>query len=588
MKRYVLSEKSARRLRGIFNSSGSDGGRSSSGMFATPREMPAPFEVMWAAAADGGAWLVYLPEGAWRGFDADPDWDDAGYPFPTGWYFLPDSVADEIDEDGDTQLWASVQNGYIAISVLETLNAVHICDIHCDETTGEKFVKQIVRSVITDTNPQTPCNFDLQVIVESRTSESTTEYRRLLQIFGDWKVIWNHVGSSRHYGSAFTPDPGPLSPGWNTFDIGSWQNSPSFGNVAVWLKVDMVFVHGVGKYEHAFVENGFNATLVDAEGDDRLSPWSENNEGHYRGYYKIGQINDSAVSAQCISGDIVLTEFNIFTPGWNEGGGGDDGGVPKPFDIEMNELTQLYSCVRPMFWFDGQMVTVPAASIGAVPSTGSYYLVGVQSGTDCDDAWSWSTTDTPPSQSASRALVWKLYDFSGGEITCDYRNTFLDLSSPHLYTKFEVRDPLGQQTDGLIVQSVSSDEAKLEMSSDESLTNGRIALQSSDGSSMLTMSEGNQTVVDMSSADLQQGPVAFHTLTVHHAGGNTTDEYDVLSNSDIDVYEGGANIDVITGISFAISSGYLVATLTKKNLQTGTISTEDVNVASTVAHTTEN
>ena len=72
--------------------------------------------------------------------------------------------------------------------------------------------------------------------------------------------------------------------------------------------------------------------------------------------------------------------------------------------------------------------------------------------------------------------------------------------------------------------------------------------------------------------DLKVGQAAgFHKLKVTHADETST-EYDVLADKDLEISEGGGELpdkDVISDLSFDYESGTLYVTKTKYNLKTG-------------------
>jgi hypothetical protein len=90
--------------------------------------------------------------------------------------------------------------------------------------------------------------------------------------------------------------------------------------------------------------------------------------------------------------------------------------VKKTFGLQM---------VNNVFFFDGEEYTLPDFDCSLI--SGKVYLVGEKGQTG---EWNFHIASSPSSAPhASRIINLPLYDFSGGKVTCDYRTTFLTLSS---------------------------------------------------------------------------------------------------------------------------------------------------------------
>jgi hypothetical protein len=104
--------------------------------------------------------------------------------------------------------------------------------------------------------------------------------------------------------------------------------------------------------------------------------------------------------------------------------------VKPKADSSTGELEK--SIINNVFYFDGEEKTVE--DFKNVPSNGTVYLCGSvppkEEGSDYTPEWNFTIgTEEVTAPSGGRAINIKLYDFEGGEIKCDYRTTFLTLSS---------------------------------------------------------------------------------------------------------------------------------------------------------------
>lgn len=97
-RRYVLGPTAARKLTELLRGSGEVSRRSgATAAVAFDSEYVAPFTVQWAQSADGGsgAWLVWLPSDKClivdgKAVDLTEDIEAAESPYPAGWYVLKD------------------------------------------------------------------------------------------------------------------------------------------------------------------------------------------------------------------------------------------------------------------------------------------------------------------------------------------------------------------------------------------------------------------------------------------------------------------------------------------------------------------
>lgn len=274
---------------------------------------------------------------------------------------------------------------------------------------------------------------------------------------------------------------------------------------------------------------------------------------------------------------------------------GDKGGSssnPAAFDLEVSESstgTKTGKIVRCNFVFDGENKSLPDFSVSG---SGSVYLVAKQpapSGGTSEPSWKFGLSETKEEATGGgRVVNYKLYDLNDFAVTCDYRTTFMELKSPHKVSYFRVG--LGTETeDGIICDALNSRYKTLKVAQNsvsyvtaaaqESSTYLRAQrddfhlaeLRASSETAKLRLISDGKTVT-ISVQDLKVGQAAgFHKLKVTHADETST-EYDVLADKDLEINEGGGELpdkDVISDLSFDYESGILYVTKTKYNLKTG-------------------
>lgn len=173
MKTYVLGPNAARKLKGLFAGQGKTGSRK----IGTPgvafdSEYVAPFTVQWAQSAnDGaGAWIIWLPSDSLLDvsgdrIDVSADLDPAGGDYPEGWFALTDDMIDASEggvlylnitrgdgESGeDTSAEFSNEDGYgenEGEDEDDGVISIAICQALVDSSDGSRNVKQFVTSTI--------------------------------------------------------------------------------------------------------------------------------------------------------------------------------------------------------------------------------------------------------------------------------------------------------------------------------------------------------------------------------------------------------------------------------------------------------
>ena len=265
--------------------------------------------------------------------------------------------------------------------------------------------------------------------------------------------------------------------------------------------------------------------------------------------------------------------------------GGSGKSKPAAFDLEVTKSstgTKTGKIVRCNFVFDGENKSL---SDFTVSGSGYVYLVAKQpapSGGDGEQPWTFELSESEgEAAEGGRVVNYKLYDLNDFAVTCDYRTTFMELKSPHHVSKFTVSKYEEPQS-SVVIEACQDTEAKVTASDGTAsatlkASNETAETEVSDGSNSAKMEANGTTAkltlsgaktVTVDPDDLEQGNEAkFHKLTVKHADGSSDDEYDVISDKDITIYEGAAD-ERLTGVDLELSSETnlrLKLTFTDKN-----------------------
>ena len=174
MKKYVLGPNAARQLKKLLRGSGEVSRRGNlSSALAFGSEYANPYAVQWAQSAnDGeGGWIIWLPGDALlvvdgQTVDVREDLEAVGGDYPDGWYLLGDVIEDDgtlyldihfpdpEDETAVQEPTAEFSNGESADDdeddEEDETRTVHVkvCDVATDSDTGARSVKQFVTSMI--------------------------------------------------------------------------------------------------------------------------------------------------------------------------------------------------------------------------------------------------------------------------------------------------------------------------------------------------------------------------------------------------------------------------------------------------------
>ena len=99
---------------------------------------------------------------------------------------------------------------------------------------------------------------------------------------------------------------------------------------------------------------------------------------------------------------------------------------PKPFDIEA-DADGAKSVVRCIFYWGKQEVELADYALDEIPATGNATLYLTRSISEGEPVYALTTDE--PVEGDENTSYYKIYDFTDGEVSCDYRATFLTLGS---------------------------------------------------------------------------------------------------------------------------------------------------------------
>lgn len=295
--------------------------------------------------------------------------------------------------------------------------------------------------------------------------------------------------------------------------------------------------------------------------------------------------------------------------------------------------------VNGAFYWDGELTTVDSIDVPVGQATVYLNCTGTKSASGY--SWTFSLGTSPASSEESDTVCksFKLYDFDGGAVAMDYRDTFLAIASGTA----EKIEPDGASLDFVPAaaegEEPNGDEGKLEVKGYKAAAVGKVPYKSTGG-----IVWGGKTIlrVDVSASETEQvvtftysdgstteihiphgiagepgepgqdgetpeitaeknGGVTHiyadgaliaeikdgHTpeITADENGGVITIYADGVAIAQINVGEGSGDLsdkNVVTDVSFSISDGKLVATLSKENLKTG-VTSQDTKTVCDVA-----
>ena len=331
------------------------------------------------------------------------------------------------------------------------------------------------------------------------------------------------------------------------------------------------------------------------------------------------------------------------------GGGDIESTMPTPFMVgsyqraagqgeegdEQGKVT-VNGIVNGVFYWDGVLQTVDPIDVPSGQATVYLNCTGTKSASGY--SWTFSLGTSPASSEESDAVCrsFKLYDFDGGAVAMDYRDTFLAIASGTA----EKVEPDGASLDFVPAaaegEEPDGDEGKLEIKGFKAASEGKVPYKSAGGivwggkviDYVTATPSHTETVItfvytDGSSTEIhlphglngnpgspgQDGDTpeitayknggvtnifadgvliatiadgATPVITASKSGGVTT----IYANGvEIAQINDGTNAqttlpdrDVVVGVSFSVSGGKIVATLAKENLKTGVQSSQSVDV----------
>lgn len=97
----------------------------------------------------------------------------------------------------------------------------------------------------------------------------------------------------------------------------------------------------------------------------------------------------------------------------------------KPFDIETDDEDGARSVVRCVFYWGKEEVELPDYSLDEIPATGNATLYLTRTISEGEPVYALTTDE--PEEGDEDTSYYKIYDFTDGEVSCDYRATFLTL-----------------------------------------------------------------------------------------------------------------------------------------------------------------
>lgn len=198
--------------------------------------------------------------------------------------------------------------------------------------------------------------------------------------------------------------------------------------------------------------------------------------------------------------------------------------VSSPFNYEKTTTTDpsthqpvtTHKLVNCKFYWDGVLKSLNDFDVSGVLGGGSVYLVGTQaapSASSPDPEWTWQlATLAGQATSGGKVLNYKLWDFSGGKPSVDYRTTFLSLEDTTQRAHYVFKTPNGDE----------------EVEVDTTGSSPKVVIR---GSSGKTVTLDTADIIGSCDGDEE---LKFHTLKFKDADGNTK-TYHGLFCKDIDL-----------------------------------------------------
>lgn len=491
---YVLSSSAVSKLRRLVGANASDKTRKAFSVTpSAPSRFPAPFTVRWAQSVNDGAgnWIIWLPTGkelvvGGTVIDLTAELSAAGDPYPEGWYELADL---DLSQGGD--IWLNVTIPATGAPSAEFADEpddipILVATIEVDSTTGANEV------------------------------DSTTAANEVDETTGPKRVYQNLVGALVVGGGDGEDD--------DTLYYGDEKSIELARPDAGAVQSNLFTLKGFGKFRtgSGLVQYGSFSASTEME---------------------LGSTAMTGVSVLVRIGD-------ADTPNGNSLGFArlkipeKDEEVPTPFQYTETEEDQsgetviVKSIINRAFYWDGRLITSVGDDSGfVIPLTGDVYLkcVGSKNASSQDaDAngyvWTFTVGTTPATASGTQKVFnFKLYTFTDGKMTMDWRDTFLALWSGA---------GSGAEPDGVSIDKIpdaapgatpTGEEGKLEIKGFKSATSSELTLSSSSATTLefLARNPGNPSslvyrtlkVPAADSATVKSGTIVATGVTWDTASG---------------------------------------------------------------------
>lgn len=604
-KRYVLGPAGARKLRALFNGRGESGSvRGSAVPLVLEDEFALPFAVKWAqsAASGEGSWIIWLPTDELVVLPDGPANPAAsltavGGDYPAGWYVLTDAMLDR-DEGGTLYLNVTVgDSSSIAFSSSATATGddeldIPICEVAVDSS-GVRTVYQFVTSVIViagtgEGGSEYGCD-EASVSRIAQTSQSGEADENgndfYIKGFGKWTVGdgGSEVGS---YHPPSTADI-DLDGSETTFAVicRDGNVSTANGNTLAYRKLRLKSNAGSSPFAYE------KSTTVDSETHQPVTLHKLVNCCFYWNG-ELVSLADYDVSGLLGGGTVYLRGTQAAPsssdpdPDWEWSLGNAVQQTPshgKALNFKLYDFAQSKVAVdyRTTFLAMADHTQKAKLTVGkpdgdasiVIDASGSSPKLVVSDGTN---TVSIDLADVDPECGGAFALHELKYKDKNGDIQ-KYHGLFcadIDLTDIQAGKTIKSVNVTGSSSEQ-VVTFTYTDNSTTEIHIPHGL-NGSPGSPGQDGEAPEITSEKNNGVTHVyADGDLIATILDGHTpvITASKSGGVTTIYVDGAAVAQISDGSGGSaelpDKNVVTGVTFAISGGKLVATVSKENLKTG-------------------
>ena len=384
MPKYVLSESSARKVRALLAGKSAGGRRAAGGPgLAFDADFPPPFTVQWAASlatpessegagdSTDGEWIIYIPASGvltvnHTAVNITLALTAAGGDYPAGWYKLLDGEGEPILDRDDGGTL------YLVVNVGATPSA--------------SFASQAGGA----SNP-------VNVVICTATVDDETGARTVNQFVRSALIL----AGGEDQDTKTTADEKSISREY--------------------------FVSGGSTAQYS--------NIVQIKGFGRFHPDSVQHPTDVRGSF------DAATNLEMEHDDLSSVAFlvrtgNADTPDANALGYRKlkikSEVKPSPFQFVIDE-NNARKIINNVFYFEG--VERAVADFTGAPTSGTVYLVCTRSAYDMErrepGVWSFAISTTAgQAQTGQFVMNLKLYDFTDGKVSVDYRHSFLTIPAP--------------------------------------------------------------------------------------------------------------------------------------------------------------